>query len=222
MLHGVYQQHIEQLKNKAQTANHKIQTRSLSAHLSNRANNRRKLHHGRLCGRPIQLRRTILRKTRYNYGIRIFKEGGDLGKLFKRKAASGGGGGGGGAKKGIFKKLSQPPGSDGGKKGGKLKNFIHKALHVTNRVNPATALIRSGVLISMKLNLFKVAQRLKFAYLTDEQARQKEVDMSKFDRLKKVKEKLEKIFYDAGGKPENLKKAILTGKGNKNLGGQQH
>jgi hypothetical protein len=145
-------------------------------------------------------------------------EGGDLGKLFKRKAASGGGGGGGGggAKKGIFKKLSQPPGSDGGKKGGKLKNFIHKALHVTNRVNPATALIRSGVLISMKLNLFKVAQRLKFAYLTDEQARQKEVDMSKFDRLKKVKEKLEKIFYDAGGKPENLKKAILTGKGHKN------
>ncbi len=141
-------------------------------------------------------------------------EGGDLGKLFKRKAASGGDGGG--AKKGIFKKLSQPPGSDGGKKGGKLKNFIHKALHVTNRLNPATALIRSGVLISMKLNLFKVAQRLKFAYLTEEQAKQKEVDMSKFDRLKKVKEKLEKIFYDAGGKPENLKKAILTGKGNKN------
>lgn len=143
-------------------------------------------------------------------------DGGDLGKLFKRKAASGGGGGGGGQKKGIFKKFTQPPGSDGGKKGGKLKNFIHKALHVTNRVNPATALIRSGVLISMKLNLFKVAQRLKFAYLTDEQAKQKEVDMGKFERLKKVREKLEKIFYDAGGKPENLKKAILTGKGNKN------
>ncbi|MDO9001393.1 MAG: hypothetical protein Q7W45_16625 [Bacteroidota bacterium] len=141
-------------------------------------------------------------------------DGGDLGKLFKRKAASGGGGGG--AKKGIFKKFTQPPGSDGGKKGGKLKNFIHKALHVTNRINPATALIRSGVLISMKLNLFKVAQRLKFAYLTDEQAKQKEVDMGKFERLKKVREKLEKIFYDAGGKPENLKKAILTGKGNKN------
>lgn len=117
----------------------------------------------------------------------------------------------------LFKKMSQPPGGDNsGKKGGKLKNFIHKALHATNRLNPATALIRSGVLISMKLNLFKVASRLKFGYLTEEQAQQKEVDMSKFERLKKVKEKLEKIFYDAGGKPENLKKAILTGKGNKN------
>lgn len=141
-------------------------------------------------------------------------DGGDLGKLFKKKASSGGDGGG--EKKGIFKKFTQPPGSDGGKKGGKLKNFISKALHVTNRANPATALIRSGVLVSMKLNLFKVAQRLKFAYLTEEQAKQKEVEMGKFERLKKVKEKLEKIFYDAGGKPENLKKAILTGKGNKN------
>ena len=125
-------------------------------------------------------------------------DGGDLGKIK------------------LFKKMSQPPGSEGGKKGGKLKNFVHKALHATNRLNPATALIRTGVLISMKLNLFKVASRLKFAYLTDEQAKQKQVDMSKFSRLKNVKEKLEKIFYDAGGKPENLKKAILTGKGNKN------
>jgi hypothetical protein len=114
----------------------------------------------------------------------------------------------------LFKKMSQPPGGDSGKKGGKLKNFIHKALHATNRINPATALIRTGVLISMKLNLFKVAQRLKYAYLSEDEAKKKEMDMSKFEKLKKVKEKIEKIFYDAGGKPENLKKAILTGKGN--------
>ena len=126
-------------------------------------------------------------------------EGGDLGKIK------------------LFKKMSQPPGADNsGKKGGKLKNLIHKGLHLTNRANPATALIRAGVLVSMKLNLFKVASRLKYSYLTNEQAKQKEIDMSKFDRLIKVREKLEKIFYDAGGKPENLKKAILTGKGNKN------
>ena len=39
-------EHIEQLKNKAQTANHKIQPRSLSAYLSDSTDNRRKLHHG--------------------------------------------------------------------------------------------------------------------------------------------------------------------------------
>lgn len=124
-------------------------------------------------------------------------EGGDLGKIK------------------LFKKMSQPPGSEGDtSKKGKLKNLLHKGLHITNRLNPATTLIREGVLISMKLNLFKVAQRLKYAYLSEEEARKKEMDMDKFAKLKKVKEKLEKIFYDAGGKPENLKKAILTGKGN--------
>ena len=115
----------------------------------------------------------------------------------------------------LFKKISQPPGSNGDtSKKGKLKNILHKGLYITNRLNPATTLIREGVLISMKLNLFKVAQRLKYAYLSDDEARKKEMDMDKFSKLKKVKEKLEKIFYDAGGKPENLKKAILTGKGN--------
>ncbi len=124
-------------------------------------------------------------------------EGGDLGKIK------------------LFKKMSQPPGSEGDtSKKGKLKNLLHKGLHITNRLNPATTLIREGVLISMKLNLFKVAQRLKYAYLSEDDARKKEMDMDKFAKLKKVKEKLEKIFYDAGGKPENLKKAILTGKGN--------
>lgn len=124
-------------------------------------------------------------------------EGGELGKIK------------------LFKKMSQPPGSEGDtSKKGKLKNLLHKGLHITNRLNPATTLIREGVLISMKLNLFKVAQRLKYAYLSEDEARKKEMDMDKFAKLKKVKEKLEKIFYDAGGKPENLKKAILTGKGN--------
>ncbi len=125
--------------------------------------------------------------------------------------------GGGLGKIKLFKKMTQPPGSEGDtSKKGKLINLIHKGLHITNRLNPATTLIREGILISMKLNLFKVAQRLKFSYLTDAQAKQKDADLGKFQKLKKIKDKLEKIFYDSGGKPENLKKAILTGKGNKN------
>jgi hypothetical protein len=39
--------------------------------------------------------------------------------------------------------------------------------------------------------------------------------MAKFKKLKSILKKIEEIFYGAGGKPENLKKAILTGKGNK-------
>ncbi len=121
----------------------------------------------------------------------------------------------GGIKK-LTSKIAPPPGNQDNSKKGKLKAAIHKGVHVTNRINPATVLLREGILISMKTNLFKVAEQLKYAYMTDAQAKAKEVDMAKFQKLKGVMAKMERIFYDAGGKPENLKKAILTGKGNAN------
>ncbi len=124
-----------------------------------------------------------------------FGENEGIGKLFKRKNKTG---------------------NNGRKKGGKLKEFLNKGLNIINKVNPATALLRNGVLAAMKLNMFKVAQRLKWGYLNEASAKSKGADMDKWKRLVKVREKLEKIFYDAGGKPENLKKSILGGKGNKN------
>lgn len=126
-----------------------------------------------------------------------FDELGEMGALFKKKnkAASGE------QKKGFFKKV-----------GGAIK----KVAHVTNRANPATVLLRNGVLASMKLNLMKVAGNLKWAYLSEEQAKAKGIIPEKHRKLKQVMQKLENIFYGAGGKTANLKKAILTGKGNAN------
>lgn len=97
----------------------------------------------------------------------------------------------------------------------KIGQGAKKVLHVVNRVNPATALLRAGVLASMKLNLMKIAGRIRYAYLTDEQAKAKNLDLAKLQKLRSILKKLEDVFYGAGGKPENLKKAILTGKGNK-------
>ena len=97
----------------------------------------------------------------------------------------------------------------------KIKEGAKKALHVVNRLNPATGLLRAGVLASMKLNLMKIAGRIRYAYLTDAQAQAKGLDMDKLQKLRKILTKLEDVFYSGGGKKENLKKAILTGKGNK-------
>lgn len=98
----------------------------------------------------------------------------------------------------------------------KIKKFINKGLHVTNRVNPATTALRVGILAAMKLNFMKIASELKYTYLSDDEARRRNLPMDKFPKMKRIREKLEKLFYGAGGKLENLKKAILTGKGNKN------
>ncbi|MBX3164693.1 MAG: hypothetical protein KF900_09435 [Bacteroidetes bacterium] len=98
----------------------------------------------------------------------------------------------------------------------KAKQVTKKVLNVTNKVNPATALLRAGVLASMKLNVLHVAENLKWAYLSEDQARAKGMDMTKYGKLKNILTKTENIFYTAGGKPENLKQAILSGKGNPN------
>jgi len=114
--------------------------------------------------------------------------------------------------KAVHKPKSKPaPTADKPKK----KGFLKKVLNKVNKINPATVLLRNGVLAAMKLNVKNIAARLRWSYLTPEQAAQKGIDLGKFQRLIATRQKLEKIFYGAGGNENNLKKAILGGKGNK-------
>lgn len=97
----------------------------------------------------------------------------------------------------------------------KKKGVLKKVLNKVNKVNPATVLLRNGILAAMKLNVKNIAKRLRWSYLTPEQAAQKGINPQKFQRLVAIRQKLEKIFYGAGGNEKNLKKAMLGGKGNK-------
>ncbi|WP_282035441.1 hypothetical protein [Aquimarina algiphila] len=114
---------------------------------------------------------------------------------------------------GFFKKIGR-----GLKKFAKKvgKKVIRPVVRTFNRfLNPATILLRNGFLLAMKINMFKVASRLRFGYLSESQARKMGIDMRKFSKLKKTVEKAEKIYRTAGGRGRNLRKAILRGKGNK-------
>ncbi len=133
----------------------------------------------------------------------------ELGRLFKRK------GGEPKQKSGGFKQVFKKGAIKEAYKKGGIKAIAKMGLHITNRLNPATVLIRNGILIALKTNMFKIAQRLRYAYLSNEEAQKRGIDMGKFERLKKVKDKLQGIFYGAGGIPENFQKAILTGRGNR-------
>ena len=98
----------------------------------------------------------------------------------------------------------------------KVGDTAGKVMRTLNKVaNPATILLRNGFLIAMKINLLNVAKKLRYGYVSDEQARQMGMDLSVLAKVRKVKEKAETIFYQAGGKKENLKKAILNGHGNR-------
>jgi len=97
----------------------------------------------------------------------------------------------------------------------KLKINFKKVLNAVNKLNPATVLLRNGLLASMKLNIGGVAGKLRWSYATPAQAAAKGITAQKLAKLIKVRNSLEKIFYGAGGNLKNLKKAILKGKGNK-------
>ncbi len=92
---------------------------------------------------------------------------------------------------------------------------VAPVVHAVDTVNPATVLLRNGFLASMELNLFNVAGRIKWAYLTDEQAKKLNINIDALNKLRVIKDRAETAFWQAGGQKENLKKAILTGKGNK-------
>lgn len=123
------------------------------------------------------------------------EEFGELGRLFRKKTPE---------QKQAKKEKRQ----------GVLKK-VRKVMNVVNKVNPATAILRAGILASMKLNIMKVPETLRWGYASREQAQAAGMDMSKYDRLQKVRERMENIFFSAGGKPENLRKAVLTGRGNR-------
>lgn len=139
---------------------------------------------------------------------------GELGKLVKKKFAPG-------AKPAAAKKVL--PAKKAAKKEAKAakkaaapadKKQKGKFLNKFNKINPSTVMLRNGILASMKLNIGQVAGRLRWSYLTNEQAAQKSIDPGKFVQLVNVRRRLEDLFFKAGGKPENLKEAILKGKGN--------
>jgi hypothetical protein len=112
----------------------------------------------------------------------------------------------------IFKKIG------GGikKAAKKVGDKVGDGIRFINRfANPATILLRNGFLLAMKVNLMNVGGRLRFAYLTDAQAKERGINLDSLKKLRTVKDRAETVYWQAGGKKENLKKAILKGKGNK-------
>jgi len=98
----------------------------------------------------------------------------------------------------------------------KIVEVAKKGVHFINRfTNPGTILLRNGFLLATKVNLFNIGGRLRYAYLTDQQAIERGINLDVLAKVRKIKDKAEKIYYDAGGNKSNFKKAVLKGRGNK-------
>lgn len=78
--------------------------------------------------------------------------------------------------------------------------------------NPVTVSIRGGVLLAMRTNAFKMADRIKWGYLTETEAVKRGFDLVEWKKVKAALDNTIAAFQKLGGKPENLKDAILKGR----------
>jgi hypothetical protein len=113
------------------------------------------------------------------------------------------------AKKGFFRKVGQA---------------VKKGVKAVVRFNPLSIAARNGFLLAMKLNLKKMASKLKWGYATQGQAAAKGISTQQWQKSKNALAKIEKLFADRlQGKRSALKNAILKGKagGINGLGGDE-
>jgi hypothetical protein len=122
--------------------------------------------------------------------------------------------------KGFFtnvKKAAQTVGKTVGKAastvGQKVGQAAKAAVKAVVKYNPLSLAARGGYLLAMKLNMGKMASKLKWGYATQQQAAAKGIDAGSWQKSKNALAKVEKLFADKlQGSRSALQNAILKGK----------
>lgn len=74
---------------------------------------------------------------------------------------------------------------------------------------------RVGILIGLKLNMYKAAERLRFGYASEMSLLRMGISAENVRKLKNSTAKAEKLFVEQGGNRQHFVQAILKGEGNK-------
>ena len=102
------------------------------------------------------------------------------------------------------------------KKVGKVAKKVIRAILL---YNPITLLIKAGLLIAFRLNMFKMASRSYAGSYTEEEfavfAEKNGIEVSNYSKFKEAYEKIRKIFTKIGGKESKLLEALKKGSSRK-------
>lgn len=110
-----------------------------------------------------------------------------------------------------IKKVAEKVGDAAKKVGTAVVTAVKAVAKVVVRYNPATMAIRNGLLLAMKLNVFRLAEKLGYGYWTEEQALSKGLDVAEWKRNKDVLEKARKLHKGLGGKVDKFDAAVKDG-----------
>ena len=100
-------------------------------------------------------------------------------------------------------------------RGQRLKARVKKVGKAIVKFNPLTIASRGGVLVAMRMNIGKMASKLKWGYATQADVDAGKLTKAQWEASKKALAKTESIFTKIGGDKAKLKIAILYGKGGK-------
>jgi hypothetical protein len=97
------------------------------------------------------------------------------------------------------------------KQGGKVKQAAQKVAKAVVKYNPATLAMRGGVLLALKLNLFKLASKLQYLYWDLEGATNADLNVEALKRFQKKRPGIEAIWTKIGGDVMAFRRAIGDG-----------
>jgi hypothetical protein len=114
-----------------------------------------------------------------------------------------------GSLKSFFTKVKKTVQKVGDKIGQGAKAVVKGVI----RFNPVSIAARNGFLLALKLDVQKMASKLKWGYATKEQAAKKNISEAQWNKSKDALAKVERLFADKlQGKRDALKNAILKGR----------
>jgi hypothetical protein len=79
------------------------------------------------------------------------------------------------------------------------------------KYNPLTIAIRAGMLLAMKINLFRQAEKLGYGLWDETKATEKGLDMGQFKKARETTNKVINIYKKLGGQESKIKSAIKSG-----------
>ena len=95
----------------------------------------------------------------------------------------------------------------------KAGQAANQAVKAVVKYNPVSVAARSGFLLALRLNLGKMASRLKWGYATAAQAASKGVNADTYNKSRHALAQIEKLFADKlQGSKDSLRNAILKGR----------
>lgn len=85
-------------------------------------------------------------------------------------------------------------------------------VNVVARFNPVSLVARGGLLLAIRTNMFKLADKLQWGLYTEDQVRAAGINVDEYKKLKESYDKARKIFVNTlKGKEDKFKKAINKG-----------